>query len=100
MQFRVCLLVMLRSSYSVLAMGWTLRSSSPLKGHTIFSSPYHPDQLGSPLRLIFRFVPVTLSLVVKATGLASSAEVRNERSFTSTPPACLHGIERDNLMFL
>jgi hypothetical protein len=26
----------------------------------------------------------------------SSAEVKNEWSYTSTPPVCLHGVDRDN----
>ena len=31
--------------------------------------------------------------------LPSSAEVKNERSYTSTPPICLHGTDRDNFTF-
>jgi hypothetical protein len=29
----------------------------------------------------------------------SSAEVKNEWSYTSTPLICLHGIDRDNFVF-
>ena len=30
---------------------------------------------------------------------ASSAEVENQWSYTSTPPVCLHGVDRDSLTF-
>jgi len=29
-----------------------------------------------------------------------SAKVKNEWSCTSTPPTCLHGMDRDNFMFM
>jgi hypothetical protein len=30
----------------------------------------------------------------------ASAVVKNVRSYTSTPPICLHGLDRDNFTFL
>ena len=30
----------------------------------------------------------------------SNAEFKNEWSYTSTPPVCLHGLDRDNFSFL
>jgi hypothetical protein len=37
---------------------------------------------------------------VKEVGCKSSAEVKKEWSYTSTPPVCLHGMHRDNFTFL
>jgi hypothetical protein len=41
----------------------------------------------------FRFVLALLPLT------PSSAEVKNERSYTSAPPISLHGVHRDNVTF-
>jgi len=30
----------------------------------------------------------------------SSAEVKNERNYNSTPPICLHGVDRDKFTFV
>jgi hypothetical protein len=53
-----------------------------------------------------QWIPVALSLEVRRTGREadhsppSSAEVKREWNYTSTPPISLHGIYRDNFTYV
>ena len=63
------------SRYSDLDSGWGIRGSNPGMGKKCFSSPERPNLPG---REAHHSPP-------------SSAEVKNERSYTSTVPLRLHG---------
>jgi hypothetical protein len=69
--------------------------SSPGTGWEFFSSPPCPDWLLGPPNLC---VPRALSLGVKRAEREAdhsppySAEVKNERIYTSNPPIRLHGV--------
>jgi len=67
-----------------------------------FLSPKRSDGLWGPPSLLFNaqwgFVPEVKRLGRDFDHLPlSSAKVKNEWSYTSTPPTCLHGVDRDNL---
>jgi len=82
--------------------GWTVRVSNPGKGERFFFFIICPYRLWGPSRLIFSGYRRSL-FSVKAAGPWTeplprySAEIKNEWSYTSTPPACLHGVDRDSL---
>ena len=86
-----------RSGYSEQTTGWTIGGSNPgWSNRFVSSSP------PSPLFYEYRgFIPE-----VSRPGRdvdhspPSSAEAKNEWSYTSTPLICHHGVDRDNCMFL
>jgi len=55
----------------------------PDRGKRFVTSPQQPDQLQAP-----------------TAPSPSSTMVKNEWSCTSTPPICLHGVERDKIIWL
>jgi hypothetical protein len=90
---------------------WTARVSKPGKDERFFFSIICPYRLWGPPRLICSGYRHSFFFSVKAAGAWSeplspySAEVKNEWSYTSTPPACLHGVDRrqftvDNYFFV
>jgi hypothetical protein len=80
------------------ATGWTIGGSSPGRGWEFFCVPPRPDRLWGLTQPPIQWVPGALSLGVKRPGREadhsppSSAEVKNGRSWTSTPPIGLHGV--------
>jgi len=77
-----------------------VRVSNPGRGKKLFSSPKFPDQLWDPWSLIFdgingyypgkKWPGCDLNYWPE-----SSARVKNEWSYTSSPPKCLHGVDRE-----
>jgi len=73
----------------------------PGSGYTLSSSPKHPHELCSSTRHPTQQIPGTLHLRVKWQGHEdnhsppSSAQLRNEWQYTSTPSVCLHGMCMD-----
>jgi hypothetical protein len=71
-------------------------------GRRFLFSPKLSDGLWGPPSLLFKvhwgFIPEVKRLVHDFDHLPlSSAEVKNEWSYSSTLPICLHGVDRDNL---
>ena len=95
-----------RISFSVLLMLWAGRSgvSTLVKGKNFFSSPNRPERLWVPLSLHYDGYRGSFS-GVKWPGHKydhsprSSAEVKNEWSYTSAPPIRFHGVEKENFTF-
>jgi hypothetical protein len=85
---------------SAVGIATTLRA-----GRTGVQIPGGPDRLLCPLSLLLNGYSTPFP-EVKRTGResnhlpASSAEVKNEWSYTSSPPICLHGVHRENFTFL
>jgi hypothetical protein len=76
-----------------------------LRGRQIFSLLQNfPERFWDPPGLSFNMY-CGFFLLVKRLGCevnqspTSSAEVKNEWSYTSTPPICLHGVDRENFVF-
>ena len=78
-----------------------LFDSRHVKESFLFSKTFRLA-LGS-IQAIIRWLPEVLPLDVKRSGCGinhsspSSAEDKNEWSYTSTSPVCCHGLRRDNL---
>ena len=78
--------------------------SNPGRGMRYFSSPKRSDRLWAPLT--HQFNGGTGIFLSAVTGVGreidhspqSSAEVKNEWSYTILPPICLHGVGRDNFL--
>jgi hypothetical protein len=76
---------------------WMIGSSTPGRSWEFFSSPPRPDRLRGPHSLLYDGYAGSFS-GVKRPGLdadhssPSSSEVKNARSYTSTPPIRLHGL--------
>jgi hypothetical protein len=69
-----------------------------------FFSPKHPDQLWGPPSFLFNGYTGSFPRVQQLEhdvdySPASSTKVKNKWSYTSTPPICLHGINRDIFSF-
>ena len=78
-----------------MSTGWKVRVSNLGRGNRVFSSRKRPDRLcGAPSRLHFNFYRNSFP-GIKRPGRdvdhspPSTTEIMNERSHTSTPPACL-----------
>jgi hypothetical protein len=92
------------SRYSDWATGWTIRGSNLGRSKRFLPSPNRPDWLWDLPSFLsngyWGFFPGS-----KAAGAwswpspRSNAEVKNEWSYTSTPPICLYDIYRDNFTF-
>ena len=81
------------------ATGWAFRGSNSGTGNIYFSSPKYPDRLWGPSGFLFNgrrgSFPVIWRPACDAEhSLPSSADVKNEWSYTSTPPIYLHGVDR------
>jgi hypothetical protein len=76
-------------------MGWIVQDLNHGKSKWFFSSPNHPDWLWSLPSILFFPGDKALWHDVDHSPL-SSDEVKNDWSFTSTPPICLHGMDEDN----
>jgi len=69
-----------------------------------FSSPILPYRLWSPPRLLFNRYRGPVSGVKRPArdvdnSHPSSTEIKNEWSYASTSPICLHGLDIDNFDF-
>jgi hypothetical protein len=89
------------SWYSEYATCWTVWGSNPHSGKKFFSSPKRPDWLWGPPSLLFNGYRGSLSGVKRPGREVNdsppcSAEIKNEWSYTSIPPTCLHGLDRKN----
>jgi hypothetical protein len=93
------------------ATGWMIGVSNPGSGWEFFSSPPRQEWLWGPTQPPIQWVPGALSLGVKRPGREadhpppSSAEVKNEWSYTSTPQYALMACcsvkkHRDNFTFI
>jgi len=85
-------------------MCWIIWDWNPSRVKVLFSSPPLPDRLWAPLNFIFNEHQGSL-LEVKHPGCdvdhspPSSAEMKNELSYTFTLLICLYGVDRDNFTF-
>jgi hypothetical protein len=92
------------SSLNTYSMGWTVQGSNPDMSKRFFSSPKCPDWLWGLPSLLFNEYWGSL-LGVKWPGCKvnhsplSSAKVKNEWSYTSPPPICLHDVDREDSTF-
>ena len=80
------------------------RGSNPSRS-TRFYSPKRPDRLWGPPSLLLNgyrvsFPRVKWPLREVNHSPPSSAEVKNKWSYTSTPPICIHGVDRENFNFV
>jgi hypothetical protein len=85
-------------------MGWTVWGSNPGRSKRFFSSPKCPDQLWGLPSLLFNGYWGSFPGVKRLENevnhlLPSSAEVKDEWIYTSTPPICLHGADREIFHF-
>jgi hypothetical protein len=89
----------LRSRYSDCVTDWTVRGSNSGKGEE-FSSAERPDRHWQPTSYSVR---TGVFLVVKRPDREVNysppprAEDKNEWTYTSTPPICLHSVDRKKL---
>jgi len=84
------------------AIGWTVRGLNPGRGKNFFSSPNRPERLQVSLGLHFSGYWGSF-LGVKWPGHkfnhshGSSAEIKNEWSYTTTFPIRFHGVDKQNI---
>jgi len=76
------------------ATDWTLRCSNPGKAN-------RPDRFGGPPSRLFNeyrrsFPRLTRPGREVFHSSPSSYEIKNEWNYTSSPPLCLHGVDREN----
>jgi hypothetical protein len=68
-----------------------------------FFSPKHPDQFWGPTSFLFNAYcgsfPGIQQLEHVDYSHPSTTKVKNKWNYTSTPPICLHGMDRDNFYF-
>jgi hypothetical protein len=84
------------------ATGWTIRSSNPVRNRRFFSPPRPPNRLRGLHSFLFSghlgSFPEVERLGREVYHLPPpSAEVKNERSYTSTLPICLTGGGQEKL---
>jgi len=65
---------------------------------------YHPNWLWEPPSLLFSgywgsYLEVKLPVHEAVHSPLPSAKVKNEWIYATTPPICMHGVERGNLPF-
>ena len=92
-------------TFSVVGIAIRLRAeraggSNPGRDKRFFSSPKRPNQLLGPISFLVdgylcSFQRVKLAEREAAHSPASSAEVKNDWSYTSTPPLRRHGLDKD-----
>ena len=83
---------------------WTVWSSNPGTDKKRFSSPIRAYRLRFPPSLLFNvywgyFLGIKRPEHDVDHSTPSSAEVKHERSCTSIPHTCLHGVDTDNFTF-
>jgi hypothetical protein len=88
------------SSVSVVTC-WTIWGSNSGTSKRLFSSAERTNQLCEPSRLVFDGYKVYFPGIKRAGretdhSPTSSSEVKNEWSYTSALPICLHGVDRHN----
>jgi len=85
---------------SKLAMDCTVRDSNPSRGKRF--SLFQIIRTGSGAHLASSSMSngILWPRCEVDQSLPSSAKVKNEWSYTSTPPTCLHGMDRDNFTFM
>jgi hypothetical protein len=76
-----------------------VRGWSPGRGKRFFSLPKRPDRLWTPLTLKFNGTGVTWVCRDIDHSPSSSAEVKNEWSYTSASPIYLHCVDKENFIF-
>jgi len=86
------------------AAGWTVWGLNPRRDKSFLSPAKHSDRLLGPLSLLFSgyrdFFSGGQVAGASSWPITFSAEVKNERSYTSASPLCLHGAEGDRDPFL
>jgi hypothetical protein len=65
------------------------------QGQRFFSFPKRQDRLLGPRSLLFTAYQCTFPGHDVNHSRPSSAEVKNGWSYTSAPPICLHGVDRE-----
>ena len=87
-------------------MGWTVRGSTPGRDKRLCFSPETSKMVLAPIQPLIRQVPVLHSPEVKQTGrkadhsTPSTSEVKNEWTYTSIPPTCLHGVDKERKVYV
>ena len=84
--------------------GWTVYGSNPGRGNKYFSSPQRPHQLRSPPNPLFNgnrgyFSGANRRERKVNHSSPSSAEVKNEWRYTSTPPYASMELDRENFTY-
>jgi hypothetical protein len=74
------------------------------EGQKSFTSPYRPDRLCDPPNVLIKWYRLSFPRVKRPCrevnhSPPTSAEFKNECSYTSTPPIYLHGVDRDAFTF-
>jgi hypothetical protein len=93
------------SRFSHWVTGWTVRGTHPIWGKRCFSSPKDPARLWGSPSLLFNGSHYSLGRSkrlrrdVEQSPLFS-VEVTNEWNYTPTLPIRLHGMDRDNFVFM
>jgi len=83
---------------------WTVRTSNPGRSKRFFPSTERPDRVRGSPRLLFNGYRGSFSGIKRPVSEVDhlptfSVEVKNGWSYTSTPPICIHGVDRDNFTF-
>jgi hypothetical protein len=89
-----------RSRNSEYAMDWTIRCSIPDSGN-ISLLQKRPDKLWGPPSLLSNGYQESFLAGKRAKrkayqSLSFSAEVKNEKPYSATPPVCLEGVHADS----
>jgi hypothetical protein len=83
-------------------ISWNIQGSKPGGGKKFVSSPKLQDWFWKPSNLLLTGYRISFPRVkwpgcrVKNSPLGST-EFKNEWSYTSTPPICLHGVDTENV---
>jgi len=88
-----------------LVTGWMVQGLSSSRVERFSVIQFHPNWFWEPLNLLFircwgSYLEVKLPVDEAGHSPPPSAKFKNEWSYDTTPPVCLHGVERDNLLFL
>ena len=87
-----------------LVTGWMVQGLSSSRVERFSVIQFHPNWFWEPLNLLFircwgSYLEVKLPVDEAGHSPPPSAKFKNEWSYDTTPPVCLHGVERDNLLF-
>ena len=90
--------------YEVYATGWTVRGSNPHRNIRFFCFPTQPYRLWDPSIFLYNAYRSSFQGLKRPGREAnhqssSSAEVKNEWSYTSAPPLLLNVVDRKNFTF-
>ena len=83
---------------------WQVWNSNRVRGKGFFSSPNLSEGPWGPPSLLFNEYRASFPGLRRPGSKVNhlhtcTAQVRNEWSYTSTPPTCLHGVDREKFIF-